>query len=92
MTAEKESIYQSYFEFWHKHRCPLCGTVNWTCHSHSERSEPIHSPDACECRSCGKRYWMMSKEDVNDTQIDGLDTDVDEISNCDKGIADPNRP
>lgn len=84
-------IYQPFMEFWYKHYCPMCGTRNWTYHSHSEREEPIYSPDACECRSCHKRYWLMSEYDVESTQFDGKDTDINEISSCDVGVADPNR-
>lgn len=51
-------------EFWQSHRCPKCNARNWTYHSHSERHEPIHSPERCECYSCHTEYWLMSKSDL----------------------------
>jgi len=66
MTETDANLYQPLIEFWHKSRCPQCGEVNWTYHSHSQRSEPIHSPDICQCRGCDARYWMMDEATMHD--------------------------
>jgi len=67
-------MYQPSMELWCKHRCPSCGTVNWTCHGHSESDGTDGDVDACQCWNCGKIYWLMD-EDLADEIHDG---DLDE--------------
>lgn len=59
-------MFQPSVDFYHKHRCPNCKAVNWTYHSHSERSEPIYDPEICKCHACSTRYWLMSEATVDD--------------------------
>lgn len=69
-------MHQSFVEFWEKHACPNCDSINWTYHSHSQRQEPIHSPSICKCWSCGKEYWLMSEEDQLKSHLEIDDVDI----------------
>ena len=88
-TSTAPTAYQAFIEFWYKHHCPACKTKNWTYHSHSQRSEPIYSPEICKCHKCGQRYWLMSEDQVNDVYGDGegglIDMDFDEAT----GLEEP---
>ena len=72
-----DDLFQPFVEFYWRHHCPNCNAINWTSHSHSQRSEPIHSPEVCQCHACGRRYWLTNKETVEDLYPKG-DYDLNE--------------
>ena len=59
-------MFQPLIEYWHKHKCPKCLSINWTYHSHSQRVEPMSNPDICQCWNCSNRYWLMGEETAED--------------------------
>lgn len=68
-TKRDPILFAAVSDFWEKHRCPKCLTVNWTYHSHSQRHYTgfyINSR-ICRCRSCKTRYWIgMDEIDVQE--------------------------
>ena len=70
-------MHQPSMELYCKHRCPVCGTVNWTCHGNSQSDGTDSDADACQCWNCGEVYWLMD-QDIADEIHDG-DLDDAEI-------------
>lgn len=60
-------------EIYYKTICPYCEGVNWV--SNGDPADETY-PDlgAVECRSCGKKYWLVSPleegQDIEDVMCD----------------------